>query len=237
MGTEVVEGLDRRARNLGISWQNLVRAFFFRAEEIVQAHDSALLVETHRQPDDEREPCVAQMSVDVPIALALGDARTCEPADWAVGFDRNHRDALRHLPADPTRIGGLATAYGATLRPYPHRLPRYEIEFRNRSRTADQPDTTGMGLVIERDTEGIGFILTEDSSRCGPGSLELLSTCLIGALEATLGITGSPAVRVLEESERLRGMVGRWPYLELRDGALATYSPSRPTPVTPNVRG
>ncbi|MBR7836091.1 hypothetical protein KDL01_22635 [Actinospica durhamensis] len=218
------------ATAVGVSWPNLVRAAFFRAQEVVWSHGEIVVTETHPQrDDDERRRCVGPLSVAVPLVLDLAEALIQSPDDWARSLERRYREALAHLPVDPAAIAPEA-AWST------HRRPRYAVEIRDHSILPPPqgpnvaPSSPRTVFEAERGTHGLSFVVADHTARCGPYSLDLLATCLIGTIESYAGLTDTPAIRVLEEASRLRASVGPWACLEDRGGALVAYTPSTPTP-------
>ncbi|MFC5665973.1 hypothetical protein ACFP3U_23720 [Kitasatospora misakiensis] len=224
------------ATAIGVSWPNLLRAAFFRAEEAVWAHGEIVAAEAHPQRDDEeRRRLVGPLSVTVPLVLDLTSARDLAADDWARALDRTYREALGHLPVDPAALGPD---------PIGRQRPHYRLDIRDHSplppapAPAAPPTSPTTVLHIDRDPQGLRFTVAEHTARCGEHSLDLLATCLTGAIESYAGLTGTPSTTVLEAAVRLRASVGPWACLEDRDATLVAYTASTPTaPLTDTPEG
>ena len=221
------------ATAIGVSWPNLVRAAFFRAQEVVWSHGEIVVTEAHPQrDDDERRRCVGPLSVAVPLVLDLAEARDPDADAWARTLDRRYREALAHLPVDPAAIRPEAGSAA-------YRRPGYTVEIRERGNALPPAASTapcaplGSPATVfeaERGAEGLRFVVADHTARCGPYSLGLLATCVVGVIESYAGLTDTAAIGVLGEASRLRIPVGPWACLEDRGGALVAYTPSTPTP-------
>ena len=242
---------SRTAASIGIPWQNLLRAAFLLAEETVQASGRISLSSLHHnRGDKERWRCVANFAVYLPALVDGEEALRTDPVDVARQVDAALTEAASHLPISDLTVTHLATGVEETLGrgvDRIHSTPNYELETSGSALIAvlDIPGTGNrvgevreirswnwdwMIAVLDRQPNEVQLTLTEQAARCSAGSLRLLATCWLAAVEKYAGLTETPPIQISNRARKLRNAVGRWPDLELIDDVLVAVTASLPIP-------